>query len=71
MISYFSIQKLKDKTSGITFELDRLTQNKDFKSTEALVAVTAFGIKPETKIEESPMKFGGGYYSGGGASGSF
>lgn len=70
-ISYFSIQKLKDKTSGITFELDRLTQNKDFKSTEALVAVTAFGIKPETKIEESPMKFGGGDYSGGGASGSF
>lgn len=70
-ISYFSIQKLKDKTSGITFELDRLTQKKDLKSTEALVAVTAFGIKPETKIEESPMKFGGGDYSGGGASGSF
>jgi hypothetical protein len=71
VIAYFSIQKLKDKTSGITFELDRLTQKKDLKSAEALVAVTAFGIKPETKIEESPMKFGGGDYSGGGASGSF
>lgn len=70
-IASFSIKKLKDKTSGITFELDRLTQKKDHKSTEALVAVTAFGIKPETKIEESPMKFGGGDYSGGGASGSF
>lgn len=70
-IASFSIKKLKNKTSGITFEVDKLTQKKDFINAEALVAVSAFGIKPETKIEESPLKFGGGDYSGGGASGSF
>lgn len=71
IIAYFSIQKLKNKTSGITFEVDKLTHKKDLINAEALVAVATFGIKPETKIEESPIKFGGGDYSGGGASGNF
>lgn len=70
-IAYFSIQKLKNKTSGITFQEDKLTQKNNLINTEALLVTAAFGIKPETKIEDSPMKFGGGDFSGGGASGSF
>lgn len=70
-IAYFSIQKLKNKTSGITFQEDKLTQKNNLINTEALLVTAAFGIKPETKIEDSPMKFGGGDFSGGGASGNF
>lgn len=69
--AFFSIKKLKNNSSGITFQEDKLTQKKDLINAEALVAVATFGIKPETKIEESPLKFGGGDYSGGGATGSF
>jgi hypothetical protein len=70
-ISYFSIQKLKNKTSGVTFQVDKLTQKNYLINAEILIASATFGIKPETKIEDSPMKLGGGDFSGGGASGSF
>jgi hypothetical protein len=69
-IAYFSIKKWKDKTTGITFQPDRFINSSDFINTEALILTSQFDLKPETVIE-SPMKFGGGDFSGGGSGGSF
>ncbi|HJS01753.1 MAG TPA: hypothetical protein VJ780_12545 [Flavobacterium sp.] len=69
-IAYFSIKKIKDKTSGITFQPDRFINSGDFINAEALILTSQLGLKPETTIE-SPMEFGGGDFSGGGSSGSF
>lgn len=69
-ITYFCIKKIKDKTTGITFQPDRFVNSSDFIHTEALILTSQFGLKPETNIE-SPMEFGGGDFSGGGSGGSF
>ncbi|KDN56459.1 hypothetical protein [Flavobacterium seoulense] len=69
-IAYFSIKKLKDRTTGITFQPDRFINSSDFINTEALILTSQFGLKPETTVE-SPMEFGGGDFSGGGSSGGF
>ncbi|MGA9636920.1 hypothetical protein [Flavobacterium sp.] len=69
-ITYFSIKKIKDKTSGITFHPDRFINSSDFIHTEALILTSQFGLKPEVHTE-SPMEFGGGDFSGGGSGGSF
>ncbi|WP_366183720.1 hypothetical protein [Flavobacterium ovatum] len=70
-VAYFSIKKLKDKTSGITFQPDRFMNTSDFMHTEALLLTSQFGLKPEIAPEASPMEFGGGDFSGGGSGGSF
>ena len=69
-ITYFCIKKIKDKTTGITFQPDRFVNSSDFIHTEALILTSQFGLKPETNIE-SPVEFGGGDFSGGGSGGSF
>lgn len=69
-VAYFSIKKLKDKTTGITFQPDRFINSSDFMHTEALILTAQFGLEPETSIE-SPMEFGGGGFSGGGSGGSY
>ncbi|MEN2402802.1 hypothetical protein GKZ90_0023650 [Flavobacterium sp. MC2016-06] len=70
-IAYFSIQKLKNKESGITFKPDRINNSDSLLNAEALIVASAFGMKPEVKGPESPMEFGGGGFSGGGSEGSF
>ncbi|MCW2119652.1 hypothetical protein [Flavobacterium sp. 7A] len=70
-IAYFSIKKLKDKTTGITFQPDRFMNTSDFMHTEALLLTSQFGLKPEVAPEASPMEFGGGDFSGGGSGGNF
>jgi hypothetical protein len=67
----FAIKKTKHNETGITFKADRFTDSDAYLNLQTLVVASQLGIKPETKIEESPIKFGGGDYSGGGASGSF
>jgi len=69
-IAYFSIKKLKDKQSGLTFKPDRINNSNAFLNAETLIVASQFGLKPETP-SESPMEFGGGDFSGGGSSGSF
>lgn len=67
--TYFAINKLKYKETGITFRPDRFTNSNAFVNAETLIA-SQLGLKPET-VQESDMKFGGGSFSGGGSSGEF
>ncbi|WP_426485571.1 hypothetical protein [Flavobacterium sp. 2] len=69
-ITFFSIKKLKEKESGLTFKPDRINHSDNFLNAEALVVASTFGMKPEVKID-SPMEFGDGGFSGGGSGGSF
>ncbi|MBO9585141.1 MAG: hypothetical protein J7574_13350 [Flavobacterium sp.] len=70
-IAYFSIRKLKEKESGLTFKPDRISHSDAILNAEALVVASTFGMKPEVKPQASPMEFGGGGFSGGGSEGSF
>jgi len=69
--TYFSIKKLKYKETGLTFRADRFTDPNAFANLQVLVAASQFGLKPEVKVEDSPMEFGDGGFSGGGSSGNF
>jgi hypothetical protein len=69
--AYFSIKKTKYNETGITFKADRFTNPNAFANLQTLVVASQFGIKPEAKVEESPMKFVGGGFSGGGSNGEF
>lgn len=69
-IAYFSIKKLKEKESGLTFKPDRINHSDSLLNAEALVVASTFGMKPEVKTD-SPMEFGGGGFSGGGSEGTF
>ncbi|MET0945274.1 MAG: hypothetical protein ABWY22_07690 [Flavobacterium sp.] len=71
VIAYFSIKKLKEKESGLTFKPDRINNSNALLNAEALIVASAFGMKPGVKPQDSPMEFGGGGYSGGGSDGSF
>lgn len=70
-IAYFSIRKLKEQESGLTFKADRINNSTAFLNAEAVIVASAFGMKPGVKPADSPMEFGGGGYSGGGSEGSF
>jgi hypothetical protein len=70
-IAYFSIKKLKNNETGLTFKPDRIANSSTFLNAEALIITSTFGMKPETKPSESPMEFGGGGFSGGGSEGNF
>lgn len=69
--AYLAIKKTKHKEAGITFKADRFTDPNAFANLQTLVVASQFGLKPEAKVEESPMKFGGGGFSGGGSGGEF
>lgn len=69
-IAYFSIQKLKNKETGLTFKPDRINNSNAFLNAQTLIVASTFGLKPEIKTD-SPMDFGGGGFSGGGSDGSF
>lgn len=71
VIAYFSIKKLKNKETGLTFKPDRISNSNTFLNAEALIIASTFGMKPEAKPSESPMEFGGGGFSGGGSGESF
>jgi hypothetical protein len=69
-VAYFSIKKLKDKESGLTFKPDRINTSNVFLNTEMLIVASQVGLKHEV-AKESPMEFGGGGFSGGGSGGNF
>lgn len=70
-IAYFSIRKLKNKESGITFMADRFESSNTLLQLETIASAAQFGLKPEIKAPESNMEFGGGGFSGGGAGSEF
>lgn len=70
-IAYFSIRKLKNKESGITFMADRFESSNTLLQLETIASAAQFGMKPETQLPDSTMEFGGGGFSGGGAGSEF
>ena len=71
VMAYFSIRKLKDNEVGLTFKPDRINNSNAILNAEALIVASTFGMKPEAKVPDSPMDFGGGGFSGGGSEGTF
>jgi hypothetical protein len=69
-VAYFAIKKLKTKESGVTFLPDRFSTDNSLLNLEVLATASQFGMKPEIS-NPSPMEFGGGGFSGGGAGESF
>jgi hypothetical protein len=68
--SYFTIKKIKENETGISFKPDRFSNPNALTNAEILIAATQFGLKP-TAVDSSKIKFGGGDFSGGGSNGSF
>jgi len=64
-IAYFGIVKLKDKESGITFKPDRNTDKNSLMYAQAIIINSQ--MHTNVTASESPMEFGGGGFSGGGA----
>ena len=66
VLVYISIQKLKDKSSGLTFKEDVQLQPVAFDLVKTILINANANIAVPTK-PESPMPFGGGGFSGGGS----
>lgn len=69
-LAYFSIQKLKNNTSGITFMPDRNANSAVLSNLEAVIANSQVSLKGMQATEQK-MPFGGGGFSGGGSGGSY
>ena len=70
VIVYFSIKKIKDKTTGITFNEDKNLNPMAFDVVKNLL-ININVNQTVTTNEDSPMEFGGGGFSGGGSGGNF
>lgn len=68
-ITYFIIRSIKDNISGITFKPDRSAQDANLVNLEAVIINSQ--VSMQQNAADSPMEFGGGGYSGGGAGESF
>jgi hypothetical protein len=69
-LAYLSIKTIKDNESGLTFKPDRINNSNANLNAEMLIVTSQFGLKPEA-VNESPMEFGRGDFSGGGSGGKF
>ena len=69
-VVYFSIRKTRNNTVGITFNEDKNLNPMAFDVIKTIL-VNANVHTTITTTTESPMEFGGGGFSGGGADGSF
>lgn len=67
---YFIIQKIKEKKTGITFQPDNNTNTTMLNTVEALI-VNSQDMHHAQATQQSDMPFGGGGFSGGGASEGF
>ena len=63
------MRKIKNNLQGVTFLPDRLSTN-NAAQLEILASVAQYG-KKTIATESSPMEYGGGGFSGGGAGESF
>lgn len=64
--TYFFIRKIRHNDTGITFKPDRYTDSEALSYAQAIIANSHSHIRTVTTAE-SPMPFGGGGFSGGGA----
>lgn len=71
VFTYFSIKKIKNNETGLTFLPDRFSNSNSQLNLETIIIASQFGLQPEKNLEESPIKFGGGGFSGGGSGGEF
>ena len=69
-IVYVSIRKIRNNTSGITFNEDKNLNPMAFDVVKAIL-INANVNTTTITANESPMEFGGGGFSGGGGGGSF
>lgn len=69
-IVYLSIRKIRNNTVGITFNEDKNLNPMAFDVIKTIL-ISANVHTTITSTTESPMEFGGGGFSGGGADGSF
>ncbi len=69
-IALILIRKLKDKKTGVTFMKARNAQSEYFAYAQAIVINSQANIH-SAQVQDSPMSFGGGGFSGGGSSDSF
>lgn len=65
-LAYYFIRSLKHKETGITFKPDRYTDTKALAYAQAVIVNSHPGLKTH-HAPTSPMPFGGGDFSGGGA----
>ncbi|RVU90688.1 hypothetical protein EH230_07175 [Flavobacterium columnare] len=70
IIVYFSIQKIKNNTKGITFKEDKNLNPMTFDLIKAILINTHVNASTAI-IQKSPIEFGGGDFSGGGSGESF
>ncbi|MBC5862733.1 hypothetical protein [Flavobacterium turcicum] len=70
-VTYYLIKKLQNQTTGITFKPDRFSNSTPFQAAEIIVSTQLGGAQSNQQTTDSPMEFGGGGYSGGGASGEY
>lgn len=70
-VTILLIRKLQNQTTGITFKPDRFSNSTPFQAAEIIVSTQVGGGQSNQQTTDSPMEFGGGGYSGGGASGEF
>lgn len=61
---------MKNKDFGITFKPDSEFHGQNQSNSEALLSNSQIDLKPKIPIHQN-MPFGGGGYSGGGATGGF
>ncbi len=69
-ISYFTIKKIKNKTSGVTYQKDRFSDSTLVHNAQIVSSTIQFGVKTESSTN-SPMEYGDGDFSGGGAGGEY
>ena len=68
-LAYLIIQKLKNKTEGVTFQPDRDSDTSLFLNAQAVLSLANATTPAPTQT--NPMEFGGGGFSGGGAGEQF
>lgn len=68
-LAYLIIQKLKNKTEGVTFKPDRDLDNSLLFNAQAVLSFV--NVATPTEDQTNSMEFGGGGFSGGGAGEKF
>lgn len=65
-LTYIFIRKIRDNDTGVTFKPDRYTDSEALSYAQAVIANSHAHMK-NVMPNDSPMPFGGGGFSGGGA----
>jgi hypothetical protein len=66
-VGYFGIKKLKNKTSGLSYEEDRFASTDDSLNLENLAIIESYAVKPGSNDSSDNIEFGEGKFGGGGS----